>query len=63
MMPLFGQVPRITSVKRIGRNRFVRNVLIAAGNSRHVDLTPDVEALIHDPEPYIRGTAIWALHV
>jgi len=48
-------------VKRIGRARFLRNVLVAIGNSGQVDLTARVQALVRDPEPLIRGAAIWAL--
>ena len=48
-------------VKRIGRDRFVRNALIAAGNSGLDALAPRCEALIADPEPVVRGAAIWAL--
>lgn len=49
-----------TAVKRLGHARFLRNVLIAAGNSRAQRLVPLVEARIVDPEPLIRGAAIWA---
>ncbi|MEO5757209.1 MAG: tRNA epoxyqueuosine(34) reductase QueG, partial [Mesorhizobium sp.] len=48
-------------VKRIGRDRFVRNVLIAAGNSAEALLVPDVRALLQDGSPLVRGAAIWAL--
>ncbi|MCF3640790.1 tRNA epoxyqueuosine(34) reductase QueG [Rhizobium sp. TRM95111] len=48
-------------VKRIGRDRFVRNVLIAAGNSGDVTLVDRCQALAHDPSPTIRGMAVWAL--
>ncbi|QPC89858.1 tRNA epoxyqueuosine(34) reductase QueG [Mesorhizobium sp. INR15] len=48
-------------VKRIGRDRFVRNVLIAAGNSGQASLAPDVRALLQDVSPLVRGAAIWAL--
>ena len=48
-------------VKRIGRNRFVRNCLIAAGNSGLRDLIPACRALIGDAAPEVRGMAIWAL--
>jgi epoxyqueuosine reductase len=48
-------------VKRTGRDRFVRNVLIAAGNSRDGDLVPAVVALLNDPAPVLRGAAVWAL--
>jgi len=48
-------------VKRTGRDRFMRNVLIAAGNSERPDLVPAVAALLDDPAPVVRGAAIWAL--
>ncbi|WEX88417.1 tRNA epoxyqueuosine(34) reductase QueG [Sinorhizobium garamanticum] len=48
-------------VKRIGRDRFVRNALIAAGNSGEKDLIPHCKALAHDASPTVRGMAIWAL--
>ncbi len=48
-------------VKRIGRDRFIRNVLIAAGNSADKALLPQVETLLGDPAPVVRGAAIWAL--
>jgi epoxyqueuosine reductase len=48
-------------VKRIGRDRFIRNVLIAAGNSGDVSLTGQCLDLAGDPSPVVRGMAIWAL--
>ncbi len=48
-------------VKRIGRDRFIRNVLIAAGNSGDPRLLPQVRTLLADPSPLVRGTAVWAL--
>jgi epoxyqueuosine reductase len=48
-------------IKRIGRDRFVRNVLIAIGNSENETLVPDAERLIDDSAPEVRGAAIWAL--
>lgn len=48
-------------IKRIGRDRFVRNVLIAAGNSANHELVPQVENLLDDTSPVVRGAAIWAL--
>ncbi|RWH74777.1 tRNA epoxyqueuosine(34) reductase QueG [Mesorhizobium sp.] len=48
-------------IKRIGRDRFVRNVLIAAGNSGDASLTPIVRGLLGDASPLVRGAAIWAL--
>lgn len=48
-------------IKRIGRDRFVRNVLIAAGNSGEAALAGTVRALLDDASPLVRGAAIWAL--
>ena len=48
-------------VKRIGRNRFVRNVLIAIGNSGESTLAHAAESLLDDSEADVRGAAIWAL--
>ncbi len=48
-------------IKRIGRNRFVRNVLIAIGNSGEPGLTAVVEQLLDDVSPLVRGMAVWAL--
>lgn len=48
-------------IKRIGRNRFIRNVLIAAGNSEDMSLLPQVIGLLGDRDDGIRGSAIWAL--
>ncbi|SDI85610.1 epoxyqueuosine reductase [Mesorhizobium muleiense] len=48
-------------VKRIGRDRFVRNVLIAAGNSGEPSLGNAVRALLGDASPLVRGAAVWAL--
>ncbi len=48
-------------VKRIGRDRFIRNCLIAAGNSRSLDLLEPVRHLLADASPVVRGAAIWAL--
>jgi epoxyqueuosine reductase len=48
-------------VKRIGRDRFIRNVLIAAGNSGKASLAPQCRALLEDASPLVRGAAVWAL--
>jgi epoxyqueuosine reductase len=48
-------------VKRIGRDRFVRNVLIAAGNSGDRSLLAPCRTLACDPSPVVRGMAVWAL--
>ena len=52
---------RGTVVKRTGRNRFLRNVLIAAGNSGDQALLPQVEARLDDDSPVVRAMAVWAL--
>jgi len=49
-----------TPVKRTGRDRFIRNVLIAAGNSRDASLLVRVEALLRDPSALVRAMAVWA---
>jgi epoxyqueuosine reductase len=50
-----------TSIKRTGRDRFVRNVLIAIGNSGDRSLAPGAERLLADPAAIVRGAAVWAL--
>jgi len=48
-------------IKRIGRDRFIRNVLIATGNSGDAALAIPVRGLLDDASPLVRGAAIWAL--
>ena len=48
-------------VKRTGRDRFVRNVLIAIGNSQDDRLAVEAERLLADTSPLVRGAAVWAL--
>ncbi|HLZ04556.1 MAG TPA: tRNA epoxyqueuosine(34) reductase QueG [Bradyrhizobium sp.] len=48
-------------VKRIGRDRFIRNVLIAIGNSGEGALAAEAERLLFDASPLVRGAAVWAL--
>jgi epoxyqueuosine reductase len=51
-----------TAIKRIGRDRFVRNVAYALGNSRaRATALPAIERLLEDPSPLVRGAAVWAL--
>ncbi len=50
-----------TSIKRTGRDRFVRNVLIAIGNSGDASLASEAERLLADASPLVRGAAVWAL--
>lgn len=47
-------------IKRTGRNRFLRNVLIAIGNSGDQTLLASAKALLQDESPLVRGAAIWA---
>ncbi len=54
---LFSKSP----VKRIGRDRFVRNVLYAIGNSGDPALVEAARSLVDDPAPVVRGAAVWAL--
>jgi epoxyqueuosine reductase len=48
-------------VKRIGRDRFIRNVLIAAGNSGDRALIDRCRILADDASPVVRAMAVWAL--
>lgn len=48
-------------IKRIGRDRFIRNVLIAAGNSGNQEMIEHCKPHLKDPNEVIRGSAIWAL--
>jgi epoxyqueuosine reductase len=54
---LFAKSP----VKRIGRDRFIRNVLIAIGNAGDASLAGEAERLLDDTSPLVRGAAVWAL--
>ncbi|MCK0196903.1 tRNA epoxyqueuosine(34) reductase QueG [Ancylobacter sp. 6x-1] len=48
-------------IKRTGRTRFLRNVLVAIGNSGDAALVPDAISLLADPAALVRGAAAWAL--
>ena len=52
---------RKSPVKRIGRARFLRNVLTAIGNSGSPALAQPAKALLADASPLVRGAAVWAL--
>ena len=54
---LFAKSP----VKRTGRDRFIRNVMIAIGNSNERALAPEAERLLGDDSALVRGAAVWAL--
>ncbi|WP_420430524.1 tRNA epoxyqueuosine(34) reductase QueG [Hyphobacterium sp.] len=56
----FRQLFSGSPIKRIGRNRFIRNCLIAAGNSGDNTLLPLVESLRSDPDPVVAEAADWA---
>lgn len=47
-------------IKRIGRNRFIRNVLYAIGNSGDPDLLETARSLLNDPDPTVADAAKWA---
>jgi epoxyqueuosine reductase len=54
---LFAKSP----IKRVGRDRFIRNVLIAIGNSADQTLAGEATRLLSDASPLVRGAAVWAL--
>jgi epoxyqueuosine reductase len=57
----FREVFSGSPIKRIGRDRMVRNCLVAAGNSASAALVEPAAALLDDPDPVVRGAAVWAL--
>ncbi|MEP9403457.1 tRNA epoxyqueuosine(34) reductase QueG [Sphingomonas sp. VNH70] len=57
----FREVFRGSPIKRIGRNRMVRNALIAAGNSGDAALVAPVAALLGDADPVVAEAAAWAM--
>ena len=57
----FREVFSGSPIKRIGRDRFVRNVCIAIGNSGEAQLISSLLPLLQDEAPVVRGTAVWAL--
>ena len=57
----FRKVFSASPIKRLGRDRFVRNVLIAIGNSGEPGLIPDVRARLDDASELVRAMAVWAL--
>ena len=54
---LFAKSP----VKRLGRDRFIRNVLSAIGNANDSRLAAEARRLLGDASPLVRGAAVWAL--
>ncbi len=57
----FRQLFTGSPVKRIGRDRFLRNVLIAIGNSGNKGLVASAERLLTDASPLVRAMAVWAI--
>lgn len=53
---------RKSPIKRIGRDRFVRNVMIAIGNSKNAAFAACLEPRLQDTAPEVRAMAAWALH-
>ncbi|SFK65079.1 tRNA epoxyqueuosine(34) reductase QueG [Methylorubrum salsuginis] len=49
-----------TPIKRTGRDRILRNVLIAIGNSGDAALAEEAARCLADPDPVVRGAAVWA---
>ncbi|MDB9818832.1 tRNA epoxyqueuosine(34) reductase QueG [Pelagibacterales bacterium] len=50
-----------SSIKRVGRDRFIRNVLVAVGNSNNQNFVKDIIPLLEDSSELVRAMAIWAL--
>jgi epoxyqueuosine reductase len=59
--PAFRQMFAGGPVRRAGHARFLRNVLVAAGNSGEAALVPAIKALLAHGSPLVRGMAVWAL--
>jgi len=57
----FRQLFSKSPVKRLGRERFIRNVLIALGNSGRPELAGSARGRLDDPSPLVRAMAVWAL--
>uniref|UniRef100_UPI00261B97C7 epoxyqueuosine reductase n=1 Tax=uncultured Kiloniella sp. TaxID=1133091 RepID=UPI00261B97C7 len=57
----FRQVFSGSPVKRIGRDRFIRNVLIGIGNCGDKSIAKRIQPLLKDPSPYVRAMAVWAM--
>ncbi|MEM6742599.1 MAG: tRNA epoxyqueuosine(34) reductase QueG [Pseudomonadota bacterium] len=57
----FREVFRGSPIRRIGRARFLRNVLVAIGNSALPELIPAARARLTDEAALVRGAAVWAL--
>ncbi|MES0810035.1 tRNA epoxyqueuosine(34) reductase QueG [Roseibium sp. SCPC15] len=58
--PSFRKLFSGSPVKRVGRSRFLRNVLIAAGNSGQPELLGKIAPLLRDPDSTVRSSAVWA---
>lgn len=59
--PAFRRMFSGSPIKRIGRNRFIRNCLIAAGNSGETALVEAVLPHLSDSDANVRAMAVWAL--
>lgn len=57
----FREVFAGSPIKRTGRDRFIRNVLIAIGNTRNAGYARLVMPLLNDASPLVRAMAVWAL--
>jgi epoxyqueuosine reductase len=59
--PAFREMFSGSPIKRIGRNRFIRNCLVAAGNSADATLAYQVRPHLDDPDPVVADAAAWAM--
>ncbi|MCC3861472.1 tRNA epoxyqueuosine(34) reductase QueG [Pseudemcibacter aquimaris] len=60
--PTFRTVFSGSPIKRIGRDYFIRNVMIAIGNSDNKNFIPLLTDKLNEESPYIRAMAVWALN-
>lgn len=58
----FRQLFSGSPIKRIGRDRFLRNVLVAVGNSKNRTYLPACRKLLIDTSPIVRASAVWAIY-
>jgi epoxyqueuosine reductase len=58
--PTFRTIFAGSPIKRIGRDRMIRNVAVAAGNSGDPAMVAHLLPLLDDPAPIVRGAAVWA---
>ena len=57
----FSRIFKGSPIKRAKRRGFLRNVVVAMGNSKEKEYIPILEELLNDEEPLVRAHAVWAL--